>query len=253
MRRSTFKRPKMVLIFNGAQVLVAVTRSLHSAAELTKGNLQAISFCCTGKYVCSGGLYFRHLHPDVEIELADLGTLMLKDYDALCGEKRTYYPVRKMAHKRALLENKRKSDNQKKGKYSINSLVYWVTYVHNVVYSFYRSMIYCYINSTQRCAGSIVIDIIPTNGADKRKFFPFAPYFPVTNVIKRYFYPYFPAIIGIKGYSFPYFPYLSGIMKIKTALYSLFSRLDWHKTVVFPCLGEIYEGIRSLSWEIPVT
>ncbi|MCS2303742.1 hypothetical protein NXX23_17760 [Bacteroides ovatus] len=45
----------------------------------------------------------------------DLGTLMLKDYDALCGEKRTYYPVRKMAHKRALLENKRKSDNQKKG------------------------------------------------------------------------------------------------------------------------------------------
>lgn len=141
----------------------------------------------------------------------------------------------------------------KKSKYSINSLVYWVTYVHNVVYSFYRSMIYCYINSTQRCAGSIVIDIIPTNGADKRKFFPFAPYFPVTNVIKRYFYPYFPAIIGIKGYSFPYFPYLSGIMKIKTALYFLFSRLDWHKTVVFPCLGEIYEGIRSLSWEIPVT
>jgi hypothetical protein len=34
-------------------------------------------------------------------------------------------------------------------KYSINSLVYWVTYVHNVVYSFYRSMIYCYINSTK--------------------------------------------------------------------------------------------------------
>ena len=148
---------------------------------------------------------------------------------------------------------KHREHTSNNGKYSINSLVYWVTYVHNVVYSFYRSMIYCYINSTQRCAGSIVIDIIPTNGADKRKFFPFAPYFPVTNVIKRYFYPYFPAIIGIKGYSFPYFPYLSGIMKIKTALYSLFSRLDWHKTVVFPCLGEIYEGIRSLSWEIPVT
>lgn len=150
-------------------------------------------------------------------------------------------------------ESKQERPSPEEGKYSINSLVYWVTYVHNVVYSFYRSMIYCYINSTQRCAGSIVIDIIPTNGADKRKFFPFAPYFPVTNVIKRYFYPYFPAIIGIKGYSFPYFPYLSGIMKIKTALYSLFSRLDWHKTVVFPCLGEIYEGIRSLSWEIPVT
>ncbi|WP_018667178.1 hypothetical protein [Bacteroides gallinarum] len=102
----------MVLIFNGAQVLVAVTRSLHSAAELTKGNLQAISFCCTGKYVCSGGLYFRHLHPDVEIEMPDLGTLQLKDYDALCGERRTYYPVKKMARKRALIENRRKSKEQ---------------------------------------------------------------------------------------------------------------------------------------------
>ena len=59
--------------------------------------------------------YFRHLHPDEEIELADLGTMMLNDSDALCGEKSQYYSVRKMAHKRALLENKRKSDNQKKG------------------------------------------------------------------------------------------------------------------------------------------
>ena len=46
----------MVLIFNGAQVLVAVTRSLHSAAELTKGNLQAISFCCTGKYAAADSI-----------------------------------------------------------------------------------------------------------------------------------------------------------------------------------------------------
>ena len=188
---------------------------------------------------------------DGDIPLEDIGSTLMLEYEAwlkdkgICPNSTSYY----MRNLRAVYN--RAVDKERK--YSINSLVYWVTYVHNVVYSFYRSMIYCYINSTQRCAGSIVIDIIPTNGADKRKFFPFAPYFPVTNVIKRYFYPYFPAIIGIKGYSFPYFPYLSGIMKIKTALYSLFSRLDWHKTVVFPCLGEIYEGIRSLSWEIPVT
>ncbi|CAK7033667.1 MAG: hypothetical protein MEBIL_04085 [Bilophila sp.] len=113
MRRSSFKRPKMVLIFNGAQVLIAVTRSLHSAAELTKGNLQAISFCCTGKYICSGGFYFRHLHPDVEIEVAELGVLQLQDYDALCGEKRAYYSVRQMAHKR-VLRHKKKDDNDEK-------------------------------------------------------------------------------------------------------------------------------------------
>ena len=114
MRRSSFKRPKMVLIFNGAQILVAITRSLHSAAELTKGNLQAISFCCTGKYICSGGFYFRHLHPNVEIELQDLGTLQLQDYDSLCGEKRTYYSVRQMAHKRTLREKKGRQENRNK-------------------------------------------------------------------------------------------------------------------------------------------
>ena len=112
MRRSNFKRPKTVLVFNGAQVLVAVIRSLHSAAELTKGNLQAISFCCTGKYVCSGGLYFRHLHPDVVVGLVVLGNLQLQEYDALCGEKRTYYSVRQMARKR--VSRQKKNDNDEK-------------------------------------------------------------------------------------------------------------------------------------------
>ena len=97
MRRSNFKRPKTVLVFNGAQVLVAVIRSLHSAAELTKGNLQAISFCCTGKYVCSGGLYFRHLHPNVEVGLDDLD-----------------YSVRQMAHKREAREKKKNDNEQEK-------------------------------------------------------------------------------------------------------------------------------------------
>ena len=114
MRRSNFKRPKTVLVFNGAQVLVAVIRSLHSAAELTKGNLQAISFCCTGKYVCSGGLYFRHLHPNVGVGLDDLDNLQLQEYDALCGEKRTYYSVRQMAHKREAREKKKNDNEQEK-------------------------------------------------------------------------------------------------------------------------------------------
>ena len=116
MRRSKFKRPKMVLIFNGAQVLVAITRSLHSAAELTKGNLQSISFCCTGRYVCSGGFYFRHLHDDVEIEMSDLGTLLLPEYDELCGEKRIYYSVRQMAHMRARNAAKKQNNEEQNQK-----------------------------------------------------------------------------------------------------------------------------------------
>ena len=53
MRRSKFRRPCKVLIFNGARVLVAIVRSLHCAAELTHENKSAIHNCCTGKSVRS--------------------------------------------------------------------------------------------------------------------------------------------------------------------------------------------------------
>ena len=64
MRRGKFRRPCKVLIFNGARVLVAIVRSLHSAAELTHENKLAINNCCTGKSVRSGVYYYRQLHPE---------------------------------------------------------------------------------------------------------------------------------------------------------------------------------------------
>lgn len=114
MRNSAFNRPKAVLVFNGSQVLIAIARSLHSAAELTGGNLQSISFCCTGKYASSGGFYYRHIHPNVEIELSDLGTLQLKNYDKMCGVKRVYYSAKQMARKRVLIEQKMKKQPKEK-------------------------------------------------------------------------------------------------------------------------------------------
>jgi len=87
-----------VLIFNGARVLVAIVRSLHSAAELTRENKSAIHNCCTGKSVRSGAYYYRQLHPDILLEMDDLDKLTLKEYDDLCGIKRKYISTRKMAH-----------------------------------------------------------------------------------------------------------------------------------------------------------
>ena len=98
MRRSKFRRPCKVLIFNGARVLVAIVRSLHSAAELTHENKSAIHNCCTGKSVRSGAYYYRQLHPDILLEMDDLDKLTLKEYDDLCGIKRKYISTRKMAH-----------------------------------------------------------------------------------------------------------------------------------------------------------
>ena len=98
MRRSKFRRPCKVLIFNGARVLVAIVRSLHSAAELTHENKSAIHNCCAGKSVRSGAYYYRQLHPDILLEMDDLDKLTLKEYDDLCGIKRKYISTRKMAH-----------------------------------------------------------------------------------------------------------------------------------------------------------
>ena len=91
------KDAKQVLVFNGAQVLVGIVRSVRSTYELTNGNLQAISFACTGRLISTGGFYFRHVHPDIEIEISDIGTLKLQDYDKMCGETRKYHSVRDMA------------------------------------------------------------------------------------------------------------------------------------------------------------
>lgn len=94
------KDAKQVLVFNGAQRLIGIVRSVRSVYELTNGNLQAISFACTGRLISTGGFYYRHVHPSIEIEMGDIGTLKLRDYDKMCGEIRKYHSVRDMAHKR---------------------------------------------------------------------------------------------------------------------------------------------------------
>jgi hypothetical protein len=119
MRKSKFKEPKNVLVFNGARALIAIVRSLHSASAFSGGNLQAISFCCTGKYISTGGFYFRHVHPEIEIETGDLDNLKLEDYDNMCGVDRRYHSVREMAKKRNWTEKKRRPKDNSEGNSAI--------------------------------------------------------------------------------------------------------------------------------------
>jgi hypothetical protein len=114
-KKQNYTDAKNVLIFNmSRQLLIAVVRSVNSAAKLTGGNLQAISFACTGKYVASGGYYFRHAHPDVEINMNSLNALKLKEYDRMCGEERQYCTKKKVRslEKRHQLQSKKKADKQ---------------------------------------------------------------------------------------------------------------------------------------------
>lgn len=112
MRTSKFKRPNKVLVFNGARVLVAVVRSLCSAAELTNNRASAVHNCCTGKTVRSGLYYYRQLHPDVLIEMDDLDSLTLEEYDNLCGVERKYLSTKRMAHLRQRADAKYKQKRE---------------------------------------------------------------------------------------------------------------------------------------------
>ena len=107
MKRSSFCSPKVLLVFDGTGVLSFVSRSIRSAAEYSDSNAQAISFACTGRYISAGAHYYRHLHPNVEIESSDLGSLTIQEYDNLCNEDRRYHPHNEMIRQRHIKNNKR--------------------------------------------------------------------------------------------------------------------------------------------------
>ncbi len=118
MKRSAYNIPKRVLIFNGARKLIAFARSLHAAAELTGVSTMAVSYCCTGKSYASNGYYFRHEHPDIELELDDLGTLNVEEYDELCGVKRIYHTKKHMTDMKSKgAQKKDVRDNKRRGRH----------------------------------------------------------------------------------------------------------------------------------------
>ena len=116
MTKISFNKPKTVLVFNASRILIAIVRSLHSAAQLSAGNLQSISFCCNGWYISTGGFYFRHVHPNVEIEVSDLDNLKLEEYDILCGEKNRRYHTRKEMVKKRVAKTKKAKNKTKRNK-----------------------------------------------------------------------------------------------------------------------------------------
>ena len=116
-RKSCFREPKKVLIFNEHRILIAVIKSLHTATQITRITTQTISLCCTGHRISSNGFYFRHSHPNVKVDMdEDMDTLTLEEYDELCGVKREYHSIcdMKIRRKRAgRVNSKYKSQNEK--------------------------------------------------------------------------------------------------------------------------------------------
>ena len=80
------KQPQ-ILIFNAAGELVAIARSVRSAAELTKVDETEIKPCCENRLSISGQYYFRYnTEPSMAGDDA-LGKLTVDEYDNLCDCK----------------------------------------------------------------------------------------------------------------------------------------------------------------------
>ena len=80
------KQPQ-ILIFNAAGELVAIARSIRSAAELTKVDENDIKLCCESRLSISGQYSFRY---NVDLSIADddaFGKLTIDEYDKLCDYK----------------------------------------------------------------------------------------------------------------------------------------------------------------------
>ena len=80
------EKQSQILIFNAAGELVAIAKSIRSAAELTKVDENEIKLCCENRLSTSGQFCFRY---NVESLIADdtLDKLNIEEYDKLCDCK----------------------------------------------------------------------------------------------------------------------------------------------------------------------
>ena len=80
------EKQSQILIFNAAGELVAIARSIRSAAELTKVDENEIQLCCENRQNRTEQYYFRY---NVEPPIVDdtLGKLTIAEYNKLCDYK----------------------------------------------------------------------------------------------------------------------------------------------------------------------
>lgn len=85
-----WRKARPVLIFNRKKILTLIASSVNEAAKISNLQPGNISKVCTGGLMSIGMYYFRYIDQEIEIDLSDIGTLKLEEYDKLCGIDRLY-------------------------------------------------------------------------------------------------------------------------------------------------------------------
>ena len=111
MTEKKWRKAQPVLIFNRRKLLSLIASSVNEAAKFSGLRPGNISKACTGALISNGMYYFRYIDNSVEVDLSDIGSLKLEEYDKLRGVQRTVYATMAMNRKNWTYKNK-KYENQ---------------------------------------------------------------------------------------------------------------------------------------------
>ena len=100
-----FKKPLRVLAFDRSLKLVGVFQSYSTTEKVTGIAHQILMRCCNGKMISSNGFYFREVPEDTIIDIDDLNTLTLLEFDKQMGLDRHIYATRNMKRDEVILES----------------------------------------------------------------------------------------------------------------------------------------------------
>lgn len=111
MMKREWRKARPVLVFNKKKILTLVASSVNEAAKFSHLQPGNISKVCTGTLMSIGMYYFRYIDQEIEIDMSDIGSLKLEEYDKLCGVDRPVYATMKMNRKNWKY-NKNKEENE---------------------------------------------------------------------------------------------------------------------------------------------
>ncbi len=111
MMKRLWHDARKVLVFNNKKILTMIAASVNVAARMGSLHPGNISKVCNGQLMSLGGYYFRYISPDVELELTDIGSLQLEEYDKLCGIERPVYSTNRMNRKNWKYKSKKENGN----------------------------------------------------------------------------------------------------------------------------------------------
>ena len=93
MKNSELKirKPLKILAFDKTHKLAAIFSSHNEAERMVGVTHQVLLRCCKGDTITAKTMYWREVPPDQILDIDDIGTLSLIEYDSVVGIDRRIY------------------------------------------------------------------------------------------------------------------------------------------------------------------